>query len=101
MSAFDTSKPADAVGEGLFTTVPAGALDLKFPRLVGDSWRPVVAGLLGAVPLAVAAAVTGASLMGGASGAVPRHAVVVPAQHGVTVAAGALTSPKYPDDGGD
>jgi hypothetical protein len=89
-----------------FTTVPAGALDPKFPRLVGDSWRPVVAGLLGAAPLAVTVAITGAtmtgaSLLGAAAAATPRHAVVVPAQQGVTVAAGALTSPKYPDDGGD
>ena len=83
------------------TTVATAALEPKILIAAGDSWRPVVAGLLGAVPLAVAAAVTGASLMGGASGAVPRHAVMVPAQHGVTVAAGALTSPKYPDNGGD
>jgi len=83
-----------------FTTVTIAALGPKLPPYSGDSWRPVVAGLLGAVPL-MAAAVTGASLMGGTPAASPRHAVVVPAQHGVTVAAGALASPKYPDKGAD
>jgi len=82
------------------TTVVAAALGPKLPPFMGDSWRPVVAGLLGAVPL-VAAAVTGASVMGVAAATSPRHAVVVPAQHGVTVAAGALASPKYPDKGAD
>ena len=54
-----------------FTTVTIAALGPKLPPYWGDSWRPAVAGLLGAVPLAVAAAVTGASLMGGAPAASP------------------------------
>jgi hypothetical protein len=54
------------------------------------------------MPLAVvSAALVGAWLVGGASGMPPRHAAVLPAQHGLTVAAGALATPKYPDDGGD
>lgn len=86
-----------------FTTVTAQSLPSpKIPMCVGDSWRPAAAGLLSAVPLAVVcAALVGASVVAGASGLSPRHAALVPPQHGVTVAAGALASPKYPDDGGD
>jgi hypothetical protein len=86
-----------------FTTVTAQSLPSpKIPMYVGDSWRPAAAGLLGAVPLAViSAALVGVSVAGGAPGIASRHAALVPPQHGVTVAAGALASPKYPDDGGD
>jgi hypothetical protein len=85
-----------------FTTVTAQSVtEPKFPRLVGDSWRPA-GGVLAVVPLAVAsAALVGASAVGGASSGPSRHAALVPVQHGVTIAAGALVSPKYPDDGGD
>ena len=86
-----------------FTTVVAGSMaGPKIPEGIGDSGQPVAAGLLSAMPLAVvSAALVGAWLVGGASGMPARHAAVLPAQHGVTVAAGALATPKYPDDGGD
>jgi hypothetical protein len=78
------------------TTVVAGSVgDPKIPPFVGDSWRPAVAGLLGAVPLAVAAAMTGVSLMGTA--AASPHASGPAAQECVgTVTSGALGQPKYP-----
>jgi hypothetical protein len=78
------------------------ALGPKLPPYSGDSWR-LAASVLGAVPLAVAsAALAGVSVAAGASGMPPRHApVAVPVQHGVTVAAGALASPKYPYAEGD
>jgi hypothetical protein len=85
---------------GPCTTVMAGSVgDPKIPTMVGDSWRPAMAGLLGVA--ITGAAIAGASLMGGASATAARHAAAVPAQQGVAVAAAALTSPKYPDDGGD
>jgi hypothetical protein len=86
-----------------FTTVTAQrVIEPKFPKLVGDSWRPAAAGVLGAVPLAVvSAALLGASVAGGASSGALRPPALVPVPPGVTVAASALVSPKYPDDGGD
>jgi hypothetical protein len=91
------------LGSVPFTTVTAQSVSgPKLPPYTGDSWRPTAASVLSAVPLAVvSAALVGASVVGGAAGASPRHAALVPGLHGVTVAAGALASPKYPDDGGD
>jgi hypothetical protein len=84
------------------TTVTVAALGPKLPPYTGDSWRLVAANALAAVPLALAsAALAGVPVAGGASGMPPRHAPVVTAQHGVTVAAGALASPKYPYAEGD
>jgi len=83
-----------------FTTIPVAALGPKIPEGVGDSWRPAVAGLLGAVPLAVAAAMTGVSLMGTAVAA--PHASAVTAQACVTTTTGALGGQlKFPECLGD
>jgi hypothetical protein len=98
-----TAVALQSPGSGPCTTVVAGSVtDPKLPVFVGDSWRPAVAGLLGAVPLAVAAAaMTGASLMG--SAAASPHAGAVTAQDCVTtVTAGALGGQlKYPACLGD
>jgi hypothetical protein len=84
------------------TTVTIAALGPKLPPYTGDSWRLVTASVLGAVPLAVASAVLGrASAAGGASGMSSPPTLVLPAQHGVMVAAGALARPKWPLAFGD
>jgi hypothetical protein len=89
-----------------FTTIPTAALSVKIPAGVGDSWRPALAGLFGAVPLAVAAGVTGVALMGGASvtasAVASPHAGAPAAQACVTtVTSGALGQLKYPECYGD
>jgi hypothetical protein len=86
-----------------FATVIAGALaEPKFPVLVGDSWRPVAASVLGAAPLAAVAAVSAMSLMGVASAAPARHADASTAQACVaTVATGAPGPLKLPECLGD
>lgn len=84
------------------TTVAIAALDPKLPPYTADSWRLVAASVLAAAPLAVAsAALAGVSVAGAASGMAPRYAPVVAVQYCVTVAAGALTRPKWPLEFGD
>jgi hypothetical protein len=86
-----------------FTTVIAGTVtEPKFPRLVGDSWRPTAASLLGAAPLAAIAAVSVMSLLGTASPAPTRHAAASTGEECVTtVTTGALGQLKWPDCAGD
>lgn len=86
-----------------FTTVIAGAVtEPKFPKLVGDSWRPTAASVLGVAPLAAVAAVSAMSLLGTASGAHARHADASTAQVCVTtVTPAALGQLKLPSCLGD
>jgi hypothetical protein len=90
-------------GNAPFTTVIAGTVtEPKIPPLVGDSWRPAAASVLGAAPLAAVAAVSALSLLGTASPAPARHADASAAQVCVTsVAPGALGQLKYPECLGD
>jgi hypothetical protein len=62
-------------GNAPFTTVIAGTVtEPKIPPLVGDSWRPTAASVLGVAPLAAVAAMSAMSLMGTASAAPTRPA---------------------------
>jgi hypothetical protein len=82
------------------TTMIAGSVtDPKIPTMVGDSGRLAVAGLIGALPLAVAtAAMTGASLMGTtAAAAASPNAGASAAQLCVTATPGAPGSLKLPE----
>jgi hypothetical protein len=91
------------LGSVPFTTVIAGTVtEPKFPRLVGDSWRPAAASLLGVAPLAAMAAVSAMSLLGTASPAPARHADASWTPPCVTtVAAGTPGQLKWPQCSGD